>query len=445
MIRSETVPGPTIGSRAGASSSTPPASGGSSGSARRRRRSLWGHIGSYELQEEVERGGQGIVFRAREVGTDRVIALKRLHGGSFAAAGSRLRFLREVETAASLDHPGIVTVYGMDVVDGAPLLSMEWIDGVPATDWARGRDPQAILELFARVCDAVQHAHARGVLHRDLKPSNILVDANDQPHVLDFGLAKSFAPEDVADGRGLTRSGELFGTPAYASPEQLSADDARLDERTDVYSLGVLLYEMLAGRSPYGEWSNLPELLRKVDRAAIPAPSSVDPRLDGAVDAILATALARRPAERYRTVSALVEDVRRASCGVPPGVRRPSSWDAAPAARGPPPPRVGLRGDGPGVPGGLRLAVAVAGAEARRREGACPGGLAGGRGALPAAGGVAALRARLRLRRGARLRDARRKAGAPAGSGGRLLVAEPGAHADPRGRRGLRHRRRMRG
>ncbi len=171
-----------------------------------------GSIGDYELIAEVSRGGQGVVFLARQPGTHRTIALKRLRAGTLSTAAMQQRFQREVEAAAALNHPNIVTVYGMEVVDGLPVFAMEWVDGVPVTEWAahgeddERRDPSEMLELFLRICDAVQHAHSRGVLHRDLKPSNILVDECGQPHVLDFGLAMRLEPD---------ATGEILETPAF--------------------------------------------------------------------------------------------------------------------------------------------------------------------------------------------------------------------------------------
>ena len=286
-----------------------------------------GRIGAYELEQEISRGGQGVVFRARQPGTKRTIALKRLLAGNLASAGMRQRFEREVEAAALLNHPNIVTVYGMETVGDTPVIAMEWIDGVPPTEWSRGRAPEEILELFLRICDAVQHAHSRGVLHRDLKPSNILVDAAGQPHVLDFGLAK-YSPlggelDDLAD---LSKSAEVFGTPAYASPEQLDGQVRSLDVRTDVYALGVLLYELLVDESPYGTWDGMPELLRRVGQVRIPRVSARDPRLGSALDTVVRTALAPQREERYRSVELMASDVRRYLAGEEIRAVPLSSW-----------------------------------------------------------------------------------------------------------------------
>jgi serine/threonine protein kinase len=293
-----------------------------------------GSIGPYELLDEVSRGGQGVVFRARQPGTKRQIALKRMLAGSFATSAMHSRFQREVESAASLNHPNIVTAYGMEIVDGLPVFAMEWVDGVPATEWARdGHDPRGVLELFLRICDAIQHAHSRGVLHRDLKPSNILVDDAGQPHVLDFGLAKRMQPELGADDEGksngvaddVTRTDDFVGTPAYASPEQFKKS-ANLDERTDVYSLGVLLFEMLTGISPYGDGKSVTELILAVERGEAARPSSIDPRLGREVDTIVLEAMATERDDRYRSVDAFARDIRHYLAGEPILAVPPSSW-----------------------------------------------------------------------------------------------------------------------
>jgi serine/threonine protein kinase/tetratricopeptide (TPR) repeat protein len=289
-----------------------------------------GRLGPYEVLGEIGRGAQGTVFKAVQPGTQRIIAVKRLAAGAFAGAAARSRFEREVETASSLAHPGIVTVFGTDTLDGQPVLLMEWVDGEPIDRWARGSGagsagdaPQSLpqrLALFAQVCDAVAHAHQRGVLHRDLKPSNILVDRQSRPRVLDFGLAKligdahspktlSHASADPAvAGEG---GGGLVGTPAFAAPEQLTADPAGVDTRTDVYALGVVLYLLLTDRLPFDHTTNLPALLDAVRDDQPRRPSLANPALDAELDAIVLTALAKEPARRYQSADALAADVRR--------------------------------------------------------------------------------------------------------------------------------------
>jgi serine/threonine-protein kinase len=190
-----------------------------------------GRVGGYELVAVAGIGGQGVVYRARQIATGREVALKRILAGSWAGEAARSRFAREIQADAVLHHPNIVTVYGVEEIDGQPLLAMEWIDGVAIDRWAEARDEGTVLGTFLKVCAGIQHAHQRGVIHRDLKPSNILVDAAGEPRVLDFGLAK------VTTSRSrLTVSGGFLGTLAYSAPEQVRGDADGADVRTDVYA-----------------------------------------------------------------------------------------------------------------------------------------------------------------------------------------------------------------
>src|SRR6185436_2554793 len=261
-----------------------------------------GRLGGYELLGEAGRGGQGIVFRARQPGTNRTIAVKRLLGGGLATAAARRRFEREIEAVTALSHANIVTVYGVETVEGVPLLAMEWIDGRPVTEWADGLQRHEVLRAFLAVCEAVQHAHQRGVLHRDLKPSNVLVDAEGRPRVLDFGLAKLAS----AGGATISESGAFVGTPAYSAPEQLRGEE--VDTRADVFALGAILHELLTGRRAHGDGPR--------DAASAPArPSSFVRSIPRELDAIVLQALAEERDERYQSVDALAADLRRHMAG----------------------------------------------------------------------------------------------------------------------------------
>ncbi len=282
-----------------------------------------GRIGPYELLEEIGRGGQGVVYKARQPRTGRLIAIKRVSAGVFATPRMRSRFEREIEAASSLDHPGIVTVYGSEVVDQQPVLAMQWIDGLPIDRWAAGaagiRKPvHEILSVFVAVCEAVQHAHQRGVIHRDLKPSNILVDAEDRPHVLDFGLARLEASALVAGESGslsMTHSGEFLGTLAYAAPEQTYADPRLIDVRTDVYALGAVLHELLTGLPlrPAGE--EISRCLEIIRHGTPPRPSSLNPSVSREADAIVLKALEKDKDRRYASVEDFRRDVERFLAG----------------------------------------------------------------------------------------------------------------------------------
>ena len=276
-----------------------------------------GRLGPYELLAEAGRGGQGVVFRARQPGTGREVAVKRLLAGAFAAPETLRRFEREVEIAAALNHPGIVTVYGVDLVEGAPLLAMEWVDGAPVTRWAAGRPRREVLEVFLRVCEAVQHAHQRGVLHRDLKPSNVIVDAAGHPRVLDFGLAKLSSDSQAT----LTTSGAFLGTPAYAAPEQWRGEE--LDVRADVYSLGAILFELVTGRRVI-EGEGLEAVARAVDPSP-PRPSALVRSIPRELDAITLQALASEREQRSQSLDAFASDVRRFLAGEPVSAHPPGA------------------------------------------------------------------------------------------------------------------------
>ena len=284
----------------------------------------------------------------------RTVAVKVLLEGSFASPAKVRRFEREVELVAGLKHPSIVTVYDSGrLPDGQLYYAMEHIEGETLDEFLRSRhrvengragpgDDQAwtsarSLELFSRICSAVHFAHQRGVMHRDLKPANILVDADGDPHVLDFGLAKAATgrPETVP----LTLTHEFMGTLAYASPEQVRGDPQGVDTRTDVYSLGVVLYEMLAGRSPYPSTDRIAELLHAITDVAPRPPSSVSrpaganagrtralARIDADLDTIVLKALAKDRERRYQSAGELARDVERYLAGEPIDARRDSSW-----------------------------------------------------------------------------------------------------------------------
>ncbi|HWL92894.1 MAG TPA: serine/threonine-protein kinase, partial [Phycisphaerae bacterium] len=195
-----------------------------------------GCIGPYEVLEEVARGGQGIVYLARQPGTQRIVAVKRLLTGPWAGAAARGRFEHEVRVVSSFRHPNIVTLFAMDVIEGLPIFAMEWVEGVPITQWASPeRSMRDIVCVFIRVCEAVHYAHQRGVIHRDLKPSNILIDENGEPRVLDFGIAMPIAGSVESAGLDDSYNDRFVGTVAYAAPEQFHDAGRDVDVRTDLY------------------------------------------------------------------------------------------------------------------------------------------------------------------------------------------------------------------
>ncbi|MCG8408036.1 MAG: serine/threonine-protein kinase [Phycisphaerales bacterium] len=286
-------------------------------------------IEGYEILSEIHRGGQGVVYRAIQLVTKRTVALKVLLLGAFASTRQRHRFEREIDLAASLQHPNIVRVYDSGVTsDGRHYFTMEYLEGSSLDECLHDfrsskktqgretrseiRDATKRLHLLLKICEAVSYAHQHGVIHRDLKPANILVDLEGHPHILDFGLAKAVDATLAEGSIQTTRSGEFMGTLAYASPEQVKCDPSLVDIRSDVYSLGVIGYELLSGRFPYTlQDKNIFESARVI-REEKPTPlSSADKFFRGDLDTIVAKALEKEPDRRYSSVAELAADIRR--------------------------------------------------------------------------------------------------------------------------------------
>jgi serine/threonine protein kinase len=275
--------------------------------------------GAYQLGDLLGRGGMGAVYSADRVDgeVNRKVAVKLLPLG---ADGPRLRkrFLSERQILASLNHPGIAALLDAGhTSDGQPYLVMDLIDGVPIDMYAQTLDVRGTLRLFIRVCDAVSYAHQNLIVHRDLKPSNILVDKSGQPKLLDFGIAKLLQNDEHSGAVTLfTREGEAALTPAYAAPEQVSG--GQVTTATDVYALGVLLYVLLTGQHPAGSRAcSYAELLRAVLETEPQRPSDVispdklRKMLRGDLDTIVGKALKKNPRDRYASVEAMAEDLRR--------------------------------------------------------------------------------------------------------------------------------------
>jgi len=273
----------------------------------------WPKLDGYEVTSEIHRGGQGIVYRAVQLNTKRIVAVKTLAPRSPIGNRHRRRFEREIEVVAQLRHPHIVTLFDSNVTpDGLHYFVMEYVEGVRLGDHLRCMpEPsiRSILQLFGTICEAVHFAHQRGVIHRDLKPANILVDREGAPHVLDFGLAKALGTEFSAEPYAVTRGGEFLGTLAYASPEQVLADPERVDARADVYALGVVLYEMLTGRLPYPVDGSLSDVVRSITEIEPARPSLVRQDIDDGLEAIVLRALAKDPRRRYPSAESFHRDV----------------------------------------------------------------------------------------------------------------------------------------
>lgn len=259
-------------------------------------------MGGHRIVRLRGAGGQGVVFEAAERGTGRLVALKMLLPD--ASSDDARRFEREIEVLASLDHPRVAALLDTGRHAGRPWFTMRLVEGATITQHAAGSlGPGAAVRLILPACDAVAHAHARGVIHRDLKPDNVRMDAQGEPVVLDFGLAKQKSSAD------LTQSSAPLGTLTHAAPEMLGGDVRRVDVRADVYSLGVMLYTMVSGRLPLEVPESLAEALEIVRHREPPPPSAHRPELDRDLDAICLRCLAKNPAERYASVLDLQRDL----------------------------------------------------------------------------------------------------------------------------------------
>ncbi len=287
----------------------------------------------YELVDLIGRGAMGVVYRAVQRATGREVAVKFMHLGPFGGSHDQARFEREARVLAQLRHPNIVTVYDTGWSHGRFYLVMDYVDSESLDAHVRNRrlPLRERLELFAAICDAAHAAHLRGVIHRDLKPGNIRVDAEGQPHLLDFGLAK-LAPDlaDTADpesfASSMTMTGQFIGSLPWASPEQAQGLPDAVDLRTDVYSLGVILYQLLTDRFPYRVVGNLRDVIDRILTADPERPSSINPAIDDEVQTIVLKALAKEPVRRYQSAGDLALDVRRYLRGEPIEAKRDSSW-----------------------------------------------------------------------------------------------------------------------
>jgi len=301
-------------------------------------------LDGYTLCEEIRRGAQGVVYRAiRDVSSTQV-AIKFLREGPNATLASRRRFEREIELVATLRHPNIVSIMQSGVTPrGSHYYIMPYVEGLPLHRhiWDRHLPLEEAMDIFLKVCDAVNHAHQRGVIHRDLKPSNVLVDSTGAPRILDFGLARHIVGGQESF---VSMAGQVMGTLPYMSPEQSRGSQSDIDIRSDVYALGVMLYQVLTGQFPYSVTGTIPEILHHIIETPPAPPSYVWAKdrgikhrlktrqsrqtlcpIDVDLDTIVLKALAKEPDRRYANVAMLMDDLSRHLNGQPIEAQR-DAW-----------------------------------------------------------------------------------------------------------------------
>ena len=269
------------------------------------------HFGSYEIISEISRGSFGVVYRAKQHGLDRLVALKVLLAGAYASSEMVARFQREARAVARLKHPNVVPIYEIGTHEGHHYFAMEFVEGYALSELVakRGITTQRALEIAEVLADALESAHRAGVIHRDIKPSNIIVDAQGQPHITDFGLAKQ-----VDLDTKYTMSGTTLGTPAYMPPEQARGEVDRIDARSDVYAIGAVMYEMLTGRTPFVGRSLL-EIVVAVINEPVQPPRQLNPRIHRDVQTIVCKCLEKDPNQRYASAAELRDDISRFRSG----------------------------------------------------------------------------------------------------------------------------------
>jgi len=266
---------------------------------------LLGELGDYELLEEIGRGGQGVVFRARQKSLNRIVALKVISLGQWASKAHLKRFRLEAEAAAKLEHPGIVPIHEVGERDGSCYFSMKFVEGGQLDEVAK-REPMPIrraVELIAKVARTVHYAHEHGILHRDIKPGNILLDAKGEPHLTDFGLARLVESES-----SVTQTLDVLGTPSYMAPEQAVGNNSAVSGATDVYGLGAVLYQLLTGQPPFAGGATYETIKLLLDTEPR-QPRQLNPKIDRDLNTICLKCLEKDPKRRYPSALALAEDL----------------------------------------------------------------------------------------------------------------------------------------
>src|SRR5438477_4657091 len=268
---------------------------------------MLGELGDYELLEEVGRGGQGVVFRARQKSLNRIVALKVISLGQWASKVHLRRFRLEAEAAARLEHPGIVPIHEVGERDGSCYFSMKFVEGGQLDEVARREPmpPRRGAELIAKVARTVHYAHEHGILHRDIKPGNILLDAKGEPHLTDFGLARLVESES-----SVTQTLDVLGTPSYMAPEQALGNNAAVSSVTDVYGLGAVLYQLLTGQPPFAGGTTYETIKLLLDTEPR-QPRALNGKIDRDLSTTCLKCLEKDPKRRYSSAVAFAEDLER--------------------------------------------------------------------------------------------------------------------------------------
>jgi eukaryotic-like serine/threonine-protein kinase len=310
-------------------------------------------IPGYKIVRELHRGGHGVVVLAVQRGTGREVAIKVMHEGPLAGPNERARFEREVKVLAQLRNPNIVTVHDSGSVAGCFYYVMDYVTGFALDDHVTENDlpPREVLGLFATICHAVNAAHLRGVIHRDLKPSNVRVTPGGSPQILDFGLAK--VSDTSTPGRTVatqfTMTGQFVGSMPWSSPEQVRGEASKIDLRTDVYALGVMLYQLLTGAFPYKVEGSMREVMDNITGVQPRPPRRVNRAIPRDAEVIVLKALSKEREERFQTAGEMARDIERHLAGEPIEARRDTLYLARRLARR----------TGPAMAFGLALAVAA--------------------------------------------------------------------------------------
>ncbi len=283
------------------------------------------YFGDYELLEEIARGGMGVVYKARQVSLNRIVAVKMILVGHLATQADHDRFHSEAQAAAQLDHPNVVPVFEVGEYQGQLYFSMGYVDGNSlATRLTEGpMPPKEAGKIVRTVAEAVEYAHRQGVIHRDVKPSNILIDSKGRPRVTDFGLAKR-----VDSGSDLTATGQVLGTPSYMAPEQAAGQIKAVGPSADIYALGALLYATLTGRPPFQAATALETMHQVLDREPVP-PRQLNPAVPKDLETIALKCLEKSMPRRYTTAQAMADDLQRYLDGRPILARPVGRWEHA--------------------------------------------------------------------------------------------------------------------